>query len=203
MSRSAFWRSQSSHETIAAEILRRHAARTGAPIGLPVPVELIIEQTYELTVLWDEVDEPSGSVILGALAPAHQQIIINTKHAALLESVMGPERFTLAHELAHWVYDADDPDQLTLDFAGGDSEVFCYHRGSTDLKESTRMREVNANKLAAALLLPEELVRRAYQIDVRRDLRENARGWGVSYETLRIRLETLGLFKAEAGPLVE
>ena len=36
---------------------------------LPVPIEAIVEQTYHLVVLHDEITEPPGSMILGALSP--------------------------------------------------------------------------------------------------------------------------------------
>ena len=59
--------------------------------------------------------------------------------------------------------------------------------------EQTRVREMNAYKLAANLLLPERLVR---EIDVEwalANFRVAAARWGVSQTTLRIRLETLEL----------
>ena len=67
-----------------------------------MPVELIIEQTYRLEILWEDVSEPSDTVILGALAPRDRRIVLNLRHQALFEQYMGPERFTLAHELGHW-----------------------------------------------------------------------------------------------------
>ena len=164
----------------------------GAPITLPVPIELIIEQIYELEILWDEISEPPGTVILGALAPRDRRILLNSRHEALFERWIGPERFTLAHELAHWIYDAEDPNQAALDFDAQSEELYCYRRESPGLPESARIREVNANNLAAHLLLPEGLVR-AGMDDARRDFPGTAARWGVSRTTLRIRLENLGL----------
>ena len=162
-------------------------------MALPVPIELIIEQTYRLEILWEEVPEPPGTVILGALAPRDRRIVLNARHEALFEQYMGPERFTLAHELAHWLYDADDPDQLALDIDRQPAELHCYHRESPGLSEDLRIREVNANKLAAHLLMPEDLVRRASIDEVLRDLPRTARRWQVSSTALRIRLQDLGL----------
>ncbi len=160
---------------------------------LPVPIELIIEQTYGLEILWDTIPEPSGVTILGALAPHDRRIVLNVEHQHVFERWIGPERFTLAHELAHWVYDADNPDQLTLDFDAGGSEQFCYHRESPGLSEDLRIREVNANKLAAHLLLPEHLVRAADIDEVLGDFRAAAVRWQVSQTALRVRLSDLGL----------
>ena len=108
---------------------------------------------------------------------------------------MGPERFTLAHELGHWIYDADNPDQLRLNLGGDYQERYCYHRDSPGLSEDLRIRELNANKFAAHVLLPEELVRRADIHEVLNDLPGTAKRWQVSRTALRIRLQDLGFIR--------
>ena len=160
---------------------------------LPVPIELIIEQTYGIEILYDEIQEPPGTIILGALAPRLRQIVLNTRHEAMFERWIGPEGFTLAHELAHWIYDAENPNQLTLDLGGQPGERFCYHRESPGLAEDQRIREMNANKLAAHLLLPGDLVRAAGLATVLADPRRTAAKWRVSRKMLRIRLQELEL----------
>ena len=196
MSKQVFARKQSSHEVAADQILQKHEMKTKTTVTLPVPVELIIEQTMELNILWDEIDEPAGSMILGALSPSKRLITLNTKHQSLFESVLGPERFTLAHELGHWLYDADQcigQQQLALATPPAADE-FCYHReGSSGLPESVGIREINANKFASCLLMPKHLVKAANVDEVVDDFRATARRWGVSQQALRIRLETLGL----------
>ena len=161
MPRQTYPRPDHHHVITASPVLARHASTVGAPVELPVPIELIIEQTYELEILWDDVPEHPDTVILGALAPRDRRIVLNVRHQALFEQYLGPERFTLAHELGHWIYDADDPGQLTLDLGEHPTEWYCYHRESPGLSEILRIRELNANKFAAHLLLPEDLVRRA------------------------------------------
>lgn len=198
MARKAFPRRSESHELIASEVLRKHAQRTGVPIRMPIPIELIIEQTYELEIMYDVIAEPPGLTILGALAPTRRQIIINSTHEGFLTDVFGPERFTFAHELAHWIYDAENPDQLSLDLDSAGHETFCYHRDSPGLPDQVWVREINANKLAAAILLPEGFMREAVAADILGDLRGWARRWGVSQQSLRIRLGDLGLID-EAG----
>ena len=94
------------------------------------------------------------------------------------------------------------PDQLVLDLDLPElaSERLCYHRESPGLSEDQRIREVNANKLAAHLLLPEDLVRRANVDAVLVDIPGTAARWQVSRMALRIRLQDLGLFpEHEAG----
>ena len=195
MARKARPRSHRHHALIASHVLTRHASTAGVPMTLPVPIELIIEQTYKLEILWEEIPERSGTVILGALAPSERRILLNLRHQTFFEQWIGPERFTLAHELAHWIYDAENPNQLSLGFDAQPAERYCYHRESPGLSESLRTREMNANRLAAHLLLPEELVLREDIDDVLRDLRGTAERWEVSRTMLRIRLEELGFIE--------
>lgn len=193
MARKTFPRRDQAHRVVADGILARHAQVTGLPIELPVPIELIIEKTYGIEICWDVIPEPHGSMILGALRPRDKRIVLNERHSQMFDRWVGPERFTLAHELAHWVYDADDPNQLAFDLPDLAGEKFCYHRESPGLADDVRIREVNANKLAAHLLLPEHLVRQVSVDDIMDDFRATAARWGVSQQALRIRLEDLGL----------
>lgn len=193
MARRAFPRRDEAHAATATKVLARHAQTTGIPIVLPVPIELIIEQTYRLEVLRDEIAEPPGSTILGALAPKDRRVVLNTRHQAMFDEWVGPERFTLAHELAHWVYDAEHPDQLAFEVDEPAPVQFCYHRDSFGLSDDLRIREINANKLAAHLLLPELLVRAVDITAILGDFRGTASAWGVSQTTLRLRLQALGL----------
>ena len=197
MSRRTYPRPDHQHAATASRVLARHATATGAPVALPVPIEMIVEQTFGLEILWEEIEEPPDTIILGALAPRDRRIVLNARHEAMFEWWIGPERFTLAHELAHWIYDAVDPDQLELDLDLPDlaAERLCYHRDSPELSDDQRIREVNANKLAAHLLLPEDLVRRANVDAVLGDIRGTAARWQVSQTALRIRLQDLGLIR--------
>lgn len=200
MPRRTFPRSEDHHRVIAREVLEKHALTCGKPVTLPVPIDKIIEGTYELEVLYDEIDEPPDIMILGALRPAQRRIVLNERHMDMFEGWVGPERFTLAHELAHWVYDADDPNQLSFDLtSAGPAEQFCYHREAPRLADQLRIREINANKLASHLLLPDHLIRQVPVDEILADFRGRAAEWGVSRQTLRIRLETLGLIDSDGG----
>ena len=194
--RPTYPRSHDSHATTARKILNRHEATTGSRVTLPIPIEMIVEQTYGLEILWADIPEPPEVTILGALAPREKRIVLNSRHESLLERWMGPERFTLAHELAHWTYDADDPNQLAFDLGVGAEEQYCYHRESPGLSNDLRIREVNANKLAAHLLLPEDLVRAAVTEAGKRVPHDAAARWRVSRAMLEIRLRELGLAQA-------
>lgn len=184
------------HAETASRILRRHSSESGWPIGLPVPIESIVEGTYGLEILWQPIPEADGAYILGAIEPVQQRILLNERHQAMFEMWIGPERFTLAHELAHWVYDASPREQMAFTFgdAGSNQVVFCHRRHSTFRPaDVARIREVNANKLAADLLMPDWLVREAAKNGAIGDLRDTAQEWGVSLTALQIRLGELGL----------
>lgn len=69
MARTTFPRRQEVHEQIAGEVLRRHAQTTGWSVSMPVPIELIIEQSYNLTLDVGYIEEAAGVTVLGALYP--------------------------------------------------------------------------------------------------------------------------------------
>ena len=196
MPRHTYPRPEYQHALTASRILARHASVTGIPITLPVPIELIIEQTHRLEILWDEIEDPPGTIILGKLKPICRRIVLNIRHESLFEEWIGPEHFTLAHELAHWIYDADNPEQFAFNLDEQPADLYCYgpadSPGSRAL-ETIQIREVNANKLAAHLLLPEDLVRKVSIREILTDFPGTARTWQVSRKTLRIRLHELGL----------
>lgn len=183
-------RGRDEHEEQAADVLGRYALATGWTPSLPVPIEHVVEAHFGLTLLWEQLQEGPGEVVLGALSPAERTIRLNERHLDLFEQVVGPEAFTLAHELAHWLYDAGDPDQGQL-FESDPPPVFCRQVTAMSGSDAVRLREVNANKLAACLILPAHLVRRELPC-LPGELGELARVWGVSKATLRIRLEELG-----------
>lgn len=201
MARRTYPRKNDAHKLIAAEVLRRHATKTGELIELSIPIERIVEVSYELSIEWNDIDEPPDHKILGALSPSTRTIVMNTRHLPMFDRWVGPERFTLAHELAHWLYDAENPEQGTLDF-GDTSEIFCRRDDTSVLDDTTRIREQNANALAAHVLLPDDLVL-AQDLDaVLADFRATAYAWGVSQQMLRIKLERLGLLDdADIGRL--
>jgi hypothetical protein len=189
--RRAWPRSQAEHETTTAEVLQGYAARTGWRPTLPVPVADIVETWYELLIVCKPILEPPGEIILGALSPRDKTIQLNERHLAFFDAWVGPETFTLAHELGHWVYDAVDPNQGQL-FDDAFEAVFCRH-GDNGSHDGGDIREVNANKFASCLVLPANLIKAAVTVPFPTwsALGVSATTWGVSKTTLRIRLETL------------
>lgn len=153
-------RSQAQHEAEAAHVLAAYIRRCGWTPALPVPVETIIERCYGLSILWEPLDELAGETILGALMPESRTIRLNELHLDLFERWVGPETFTLAHELGHWIYDAVDPNQGRLFDASGEP-VFCRAPERPQGSSGGALREINANKFASCLVLPEDLLREA------------------------------------------
>jgi Zn-dependent peptidase ImmA (M78 family)/transcriptional regulator with XRE-family HTH domain len=99
--------------------------------------------------------------------------------------VKGRRNFTLAHEVAHLVYN--------------DGSSICFISSKYD--ESVRDIEYKANRVAVELLLPEPGVRGDYEkrnlsrAPSVRDLASMASKWGASLQALGYRLENLGLIE--------
>ena len=194
-SRQTWPRSQASHEREANAILTRYAVSQGWTPGLPVPIDNIVEGYFGLTIVWEALEEPPGQMILGALSPQDRSIRLNERHISLFEGCVGPEAFTLAHELGHWIYDAVDPAQSQLFTISGHGVVFCRQVSGDEQQGSWDIREINANKFAACLLLPSEPMRQQIRspFGSSRSFATCARTWGVSQTTLKIRLQSLDL----------
>lgn len=98
------------------------------------------------------------------------------------------KRFTIAHELGHYVYHRDIMgDGINDDRAYRSTNVNEYQNGRIGPKEETE-----ANKFAAWLLMPPELIRQYWNegTDEPGDL---AKQFGVSEQAMKIRLGSLGL----------
>jgi len=76
----------------AAALLRRYHERFGGSLQPPVPVEAIAEDLLGLNV-----GESESLEVSGMLLPAEREVWLNATES--------PERrrFTLAHEVGHWV----------------------------------------------------------------------------------------------------
>lgn len=97
------------------------------------------------------------------------------------------KRFTIAHELGHFVLHLSD----NLRFV--DDEVNLYRlsipQGQDD--SDTARREIQANTFAAALLMPDRQVREVWRM--KRSISETVRFFKVSSQAMGIRVAALGL----------
>jgi Zn-dependent peptidase ImmA (M78 family) len=151
---------------------RYHAHFGGAE--LPVPVERIAEDLLGLAVT-----ERDGLAVSGMLLPAEREIYLNA------EDVPARRRFTLAHEVGHWVCQC---------LGGKGAPVMCRAEDVSEGADRTLERE--ANVFAAELLMPEPAVRMAYGQES--DLAER---FGVSSEAMAWRLYNLGLARERPSPV--
>jgi Zn-dependent peptidase ImmA (M78 family) len=149
----------------AYRLRERYHAHFGGP-ELPVPVERIAEDLLGLAVT-----EADNLAVSGMLLPAEREIYVNA------EDVPARRRFTLAHEVGHWVCQC---------LEGKGAPVMCR---AEDVSEGAdRMLEREANVFAAELLMPEPALRSEFPREG--DLAER---FGVSSEAMAWRLYNLGL----------
>src|SRR4051794_2163692 len=123
-----------------ADALRaEYHALFGGTTELPVPAEAIAEDLLGLRI----VEEPLE--VSGLLYPADRLIVLNADESLVRR------RFTLAHEVGHWVCQC---------LEGTEAPVFCRHQ---DVAVSTdRALEREANIFAAELLMPPDVVGTLY-----------------------------------------
>ncbi len=149
---------------------RYHAHFGGAE--LPVPVERIAEDLLGLAVT-----ERDGLTVSGMLLPAEREIYVNA------EEVPARRRFTLAHEVGHWVCQV---------LEGKGAPMMCRAEDVSERADRTLERE--ANVFAAELLMPEGEVRAAWADDPG----ACPERFGVSAAAMRWRLYSFGLGEAPA-----
>jgi hypothetical protein len=134
---------------------RAHAlrARYAAVFGgseIPVPVKSIAEDLLGLRVeeRWNLGDTS------GLLLPAERLIVLNAAEEATSRNdpPVRRFRFTIAHELGHWICHAQERPEA--------DPVYC--RQADIVQDANRTLEREANVFAAELLMPEALVRRVW-----------------------------------------
>lgn len=117
--------------------------------------------------------EISGRITLVNADPPTYRIEVNRSHSEKRK------RFTLAHEIAHYL--------LHRDLIGDGIEDNALYRSRL-----SNEIEAQANRLAARILMPPELVRKIYRAGVK-SLSGLCAAFEVSEDAMRIRLEQLGL----------
>jgi Zn-dependent peptidase ImmA (M78 family) len=150
------------------KIIDRYAGQTPVPI---FDILADLELGPERRELPDEISgwierKPNG----------RYWIVINSRHS------MNRQRFTAAHELAHFVYHRD-----LLGDGVGDNRAYRAD-GTPLLNERIQLRhERQANSVAANILMPREAIRRVQAVGTR-EIHVLAERFGVSDEAMRIRL---------------
>jgi len=115
---------------------------------VPVPVESIAEDLLGLRIEERDLGECSGMLI-----PSQRLIVVNAAEATNGDVPTRRHRFTIAHELGHWICHArPDP------HAAAPS----YCRTLDVAHDTDRDLEREANVFGAELLMPEAAVREAW-----------------------------------------
>lgn len=114
-----------------------------------VPVNLgNIAEKLDIKIFTQDFHDDKISGLL-TLKGSQREIIVNEKHAHTRQ------RFTIAHEIGHYILHSQANDQVFLDAA-------LYHR-KTDQDEASLLIEIEANKFAAELLMPAPMVKAAIE----------------------------------------
>lgn len=119
----------------------------------------------------------------GLLFPHQRRIYVNAVEA---RRSPGRRMFTIAHELGHWELHRGDSSAVHTRFCAEDDVD-----GSAK-PQSARQIEWEANRFAAALLMPEALVRKEAD-ELRLNVRLLATRFGVSAPAMQVRLSALNL----------
>lgn len=174
------------HNAVATyEDPRAHAVRERylaffGGVGLPVPVEAIAEDLLGL-----RIEERWEMECSGMLLPAERRILLNAnEHAAgRNDPPLRRFRFTIAHEIGHWVCHCDEGR------APSPEPSYCRPVDLTDAADRALERE--ANVFAAELLMPEPVVHEAW--DELQDVAACAARFDVSPTAMQWRLHSYDL----------
>jgi len=164
-------------EDWTADILKKYMRLTCMPLPLPVPLRDIAERLFGLRC---DVENLRGRLksASGVLVSDKRWVILNKNQPATRL------RYTLAHELAHWLIDYED-------FEQGDHGL--EHISVLRCKDRHE-RERRAEHVASALLMPKDLVLSnvvRYTDIGDGELSAIAATFGVSQQAMRVRLEQL------------
>ena len=135
-----------------AHALRERYLAAFGGTEIPVPVESIAEDLLGLRIeeRWDLGDTS------GLLIPAERLIVLNAAEQAAgrNEAPLRRFRFTIAHELGHWICHAKERPE---------AECRLLPFKQADLaRDADRSLEREANVFAAELLMPEDTVRQTW-----------------------------------------
>ena len=145
-------------ERLANRLLARYEGRYGPIARPPVPVESILEDVLDLSILWDSVPEEPGQSILAGLDPNNRTVVFNETRLALIEETPGLYNTVLAHEAGHWEAHVDAALLEQAPLPQFDREFGCLYRQSGPGEDP---RERQAHQFMAFLLLPSHLLQEA------------------------------------------
>lgn len=149
-------------EDEAAMLLAEYAREHGPVTEPPIPIDDIVELYLELHLTFDDMQELFGvDDVHGALWVSDRRVGIDqrlepTENPAML----GRYHFTLAHEAGHWRLHRQlsqrKANQLTLLPDGAERPEYICRSSDTE------PIEYQANRFASCLLMPREMIKRAW-----------------------------------------
>ncbi len=156
------------------------------PEGLsPFPYENIQADKKDLDIYLVELDQSVSGAIGYNKDNKQFEIFINNLKSNTRQ------HFTIAHELGHYFLHPDEIKKLDVLIDGEQS----FDRGSSMLfrldQATPSQLEIEANNFAASLIMPEELVKKAWKS--LKSIQESAKVFQVSPSAMSIRLERLKL----------
>jgi Zn-dependent peptidase ImmA (M78 family) len=134
-----------------AHALRDQYLGTFGGNEIPVPVDSIAEDLLGLRI---EQSLDMGDVS-GKLLPAERLIVLNASEAEHEGTPIRRHRYTIAHEIGHWVCHV-------LAAPAGAKLAARYCRAADLSQDAERVLEREANVFAAELLMPEHEVRASW-----------------------------------------
>jgi len=150
---------------IAAEadsVLAMYANLYGEAMCSPIDVDELAVNVVGLTVMFAELRELLGPDVDGAIYFSRMQISIEERlNPEVFPELYGRYRFTLAHELGHWVlhrqFVMSDKTQQALCGDNSTPDIICRSKGRRPRIER------QADQFAGCLLMPEWLLRPAWK----------------------------------------
>ena len=160
----------SSYVDPRAHALRDRYLRMFGGEEIPVPVESIAEDLLGLRIE-ERLLEWSGMLL-----PAERTIVLNLAESPRNDPPLRRHRFTIAHEIGHWVCHCLEGRAEALEPR--------YCRATDIANDVDRRIEREANIFASELLMPEGAVRAAWDetqevesVSARLDVSPSAMGW--------------------------
>lgn len=149
----------------------KYYQQMGLPMDSSIPIETIIASNDELELSFKDLG--INDAYIKRIADNRFEIAVNSKHHP------NRRRFSMAHEYAHYLLHRGKIDSMP------EGERILHRNGDRN------SIEYQANTFAAELLMPEDLVRRAFRLS-HGNLTKMALELGVSKESLKYRLSGLG-----------
>jgi Zn-dependent peptidase ImmA (M78 family) len=129
-------------EAHAAELWQQHGLAPG------FDVEQLLDD-LGLGLVWDQIPDERGSVVLGQLIPEQHVVMLNERHIDDLEKKGGRlRRYTIGHEIGHWEFHSGDARTGMSTLLAG-NRIWCR-------AGSTAPAERQAEMFSAAMLMPRD-----------------------------------------------